>query len=125
MPRSTKEWIGKNDDAPIPPRIKLRLAERANYTCSLCTRGAKPGEADHKVALILGGENRESNLQWLCIPCHRAKTKADMAYKSRAAKAKKRMAGIERKGRPVPGSKRSKWASRYNRETGRFETVLR
>lgn len=92
MVRSTPEWGPKPDDTPIPPRVKVRIAKRANYTCQECGIRAVPGHADHIQALINGGENRESNLQWICVPCHKRKTKADLATKSRAAKRQKRMA---------------------------------
>lgn len=120
--RTVKEWIGKTDDIQIPPRVKLRVAERADYTCALCTRGAKPGQADHKVAIILGGENRETNLQWLCVSCHKAKTKADVAFKSRAAKAKKRVALLKE-----PKMKYSKrfdgTVTKWNPKTRKYEPI--
>jgi len=36
-------------------------------------------DADHILALALGGENRPENLQRLCTPCHKAKTAEDAA----------------------------------------------
>lgn len=35
-------------------------------------------EADHIQALVNGGEDKETNLQVLCIPCHEAKTAQDL-----------------------------------------------
>jgi len=28
MPRSIPEWIGRIDDTPVPPRVRLRALER-------------------------------------------------------------------------------------------------
>jgi 5-methylcytosine-specific restriction enzyme A len=85
MPRSVEEWIGKTDDTPAPPRVRLRVFERAQGVCACCTRRIEAGqrwEADHVVAIINGGANRESNLQLLCEWCHDAKTKRDVREKS-------------------------------------------
>ena len=92
MARSCKEWVGKDDDAAIPPRVKLRVKSRANDCCQNCgIRVRYGGEVDHAIALILGGQNAEGNLRFLCANCHAAKTKADVAAKSRAAKKQKRL----------------------------------
>ena len=55
-----------------------------------------PGEkwqADHKIALINGGENRESNLFPALIGPHKEKTKADVAEKARIASMAKKHIG--------------------------------
>ena len=92
LARSVEEWIGANDDAKIPDRVRQRVVTRANQCCQNCgVRVRHSGEVDHAVALILGGPNRESNLRFLCANCHAAKTKADVAAKSRAAKKQKRL----------------------------------
>lgn len=42
------------------------------------TRGACPGwQVDHITPLKCGGEDRPSNMQWLTIEQHKAKTKAE------------------------------------------------
>jgi 5-methylcytosine-specific restriction endonuclease McrA len=74
--RSTPEWQGKTDDSAIPVRVKLRVHAKAEGCCAKCGVEATTGQYDHAISLILGGENRESNLQFLCVPCHKAKTKA-------------------------------------------------
>jgi 5-methylcytosine-specific restriction endonuclease McrA len=47
-------------------------------------------EVDHIVALELGGRDRDDNLQALCVPHHKAKTKIDagLIAKARRRKAK-------------------------------------
>nr|WP_308801026.1 HNH endonuclease [Streptomyces polyasparticus] len=37
---------------------------------------------DHIVALSCGGEDVDGNVQLLCHPCHRAKTRVDMGHTS-------------------------------------------
>jgi 5-methylcytosine-specific restriction endonuclease McrA len=100
MSRSLPEWIGRSDDAKIPPRVMERVARKVDGRCVVCTREtgpALPGECDHIVPLILGGEHRERNLQWLCKPCHAAKSRLDVKLKAKAARISQRNLGIKRK----------------------------
>ena len=86
MSRETDEWIGKTDDAKIPPRVRVRVFLRHEGICHLSKRKIKPGEPwdlDHIVALINGGEHRESNLAPALRDKHREKTAEDVAEKSR------------------------------------------
>lgn len=112
MSRSTDEWIGKHDDAAIPPRVKDRIARAAGDLCVKCDRKVgnklRP-EFDHTTPLILGGQNRESNIQLLCHECHGAKTKLDVKLKAKVARVRTKLClGIApKKGRPMPGSKAS------------------
>jgi len=50
---------------------------------------------DHIVALINGGENKESNLQALCGQCHRYKTAADVAEKAKVAAVRRKKHGAK------------------------------
>lgn len=112
MSRSTDEWIGKHDDAAIPLRVKERVARASGDLCVKCDR--KVGEKlrpefDHVTPLILGGQNRESNIQLLCHECHGAKTKLDVKLKAKVARVRTKLSlGIKTaKGRPMPGSRAS------------------
>lgn len=85
MARAVKEWIGKTPDAKIPPRVRLRIFEREKGVCHLSGRKITPADLwdlDHKIALINGGEHRESNLYPAIRDKHREKTKEDVAEKS-------------------------------------------
>lgn len=97
--RSTDEWIGENDDSPIPARVKVRVFTACGGACSSCTLlivGKLRPAYDHMQALINGGANRESNLQLLCVPCHSLKTKADVAEKSTTYRKRAKHIGIKK-----------------------------
>lgn len=98
MPRAVKEWIGKTPDTKAPPRVRLRILERENHTCYLSGRKILPGEpwqADHKIAIINGGENRETNLFPALVDKHAEKTKRDVAEKAHRDALAKSHAGIK------------------------------
>jgi len=111
LARVVAEWIGKTDDAKVPPRVRLRIFDRENGACWISGRKIMPGDLwdlDHKIALINGGEHRESNLFPALRDKHREKTKQDVAEKAATAKVRMKHLGIRKpKGRPMPGSKAS------------------
>jgi 5-methylcytosine-specific restriction endonuclease McrA len=79
---------------------KKQIAGRQRFCCSAnvegynCPLDNKPFdesgyEIDHIVELCNGGSNEDSNLQALCIMCHRVKTsRIQMASKSKLVKPK-------------------------------------
>lgn len=99
MSRAVPEWIGATDDAPAPLRVKARIVGRQNGICA-CGCSVKLGmageriEFDHEIALILGGANAEGNLRALRAPCHKVKTKADVAQKSIEARKRAKHMGL-------------------------------
>jgi|ERR1700728_3509639 len=90
MTRSLPEWIGASDDAKVPSRVRLRIFERYDGRCQCgCNRKIATGESwqcDDRIALINGGERRESNLWPLLTEHHKVKTRKDVALKSHAYK---------------------------------------
>lgn len=117
MARTPPEWIGKTDNTKVPPRVRLRVFEAAGGICHLSGRKIQTGEAwelEHKKALILGGEHRESNLAPALVAPHKEKTKAEMKVKSKIARTRKKDIGITRpKGKiRSPGFARSAKADR-------------
>jgi 5-methylcytosine-specific restriction protein A len=126
LSRDVPEWIGKDDNATIPPRVKLRVKHKANGLCEICKVKAERGEVDHITPLIFSTAteplNRERNLQWLCINHHKAKTKSDVALKSLVAKRQIKVAGIEE----VSAFRklREKLNLRYNWKTRRYEKAV-
>ncbi len=99
MPRAVKEWIAKSDDTKVPPRVRQRCFDKVNGVCHICKIQIKVGEtweADHIIALINGGENRESNLGPVHKHCHVSKTAIDDKIKSKTAKVRGRHTGAIR-----------------------------
>ena len=102
MSRPVPEWIAKHENEAIPPRVKLRIFQKFNKRCAVCTLlivGKLRPEYDHVTALINGGEHRERNIQLLCSACHKVKTKADVAEKSDAYRKQLNAAGIRKSAR--------------------------
>lgn len=85
MTRSVPEWIGKTPDQKVPDRVKVRIFDREGGVCHISCRKIMPGELwdlDHKIALINGGQHRESNLFPALKEPHKQKTKDDLAEKA-------------------------------------------
>lgn len=102
MTRSVPEWIGKTPDAKIPPRVRLRVFERHSGKCHLSGRkimAGEPWDCDHIVALVNGGEHRESNLAPALRSKHREKTAEDVAVKSKTYRMRAKHLGQWPKGR--------------------------
>jgi 5-methylcytosine-specific restriction protein A len=96
--RSVPEWIGKTDDAKVPPRVRLRIWEKHEGRCHITGIKILPGvkwELEHVVALCNGGEHRESNLAPALAGPHKIKTKADRREQARSRKRRMTHAGIK------------------------------
>jgi 5-methylcytosine-specific restriction protein A len=105
-----------------PPRVRARVFGVFDGHCPLCTRKILTGERwilDHRIALINGGQNRESNLQPICGWCDRnIKTPADVAKKSKIADQRAKHLGI-RKRSSFPCSKDSPFKKKISGEVVR------
>lgn len=100
MARELPEWIGKTDDDKVPDRIKLRVFFRFDGRCQCgCNRKIATGEPwrlDHKHALILGGEHRESNFQPILVEHDRSKVRGEVKEKARTYRKRKANFGIKK-----------------------------
>ena len=99
MSRSTDEWIGKTDDQAVPPRVRLRVFERHGGICHLSGGKIMPGDAwdvDHVIALVNGGEHRESNMAPALRIEHRKKTARDVAQKAKDRRIRQKHVGVKR-----------------------------
>lgn len=108
MSRTPQEWIGKTDDTPIPARVKLRVFERFKGICQETGQKIRAGDewdCDHKIALINGGQNRESNLRPVLRSAHRAKTRRDLAQKKKDQRVRKKHLGLHKSRNPLPGGR--------------------
>lgn len=122
MSRDVPEWVGKDDNEAIPPRVRARVFLRFGGVCQECTVkiSGKRWVCDHRIAIINGGANRENNLGPIHEACDKPKTAADVAEKSNVARKRMKFLGIApKKGRPMPGSKASGLRKRMNGEVVR------
>lgn len=106
-------------------RTKLFL-ERGGRCEGPCERKLGPADvwhADHIIALENGGTNDPENFQVLCAWCHKPKTATDdaKAAKTRAVAVSLIIPTSQRqkKGPPIPGSKRSPWKKKMSGEVVR------
>ena len=109
MSRDVPEWIGKTDDTPPPPRVKLRIFERCGGVCHISGRKIRPGDKfdyDHITALCNGGENRESNLAPAIREHHREKTADDVKQRAKDDRVRAKHLGIFKPKYPFPSTKR-------------------
>jgi 5-methylcytosine-specific restriction enzyme A len=108
--REVPEWIGRTPETAIPPRVKARVMAKSGDCCEHCGgpfTAVRPPEFDHRLSLVNGGENRESNLQALHRDCHRSKTNADVAMKAKDARVRAKHFGIAAVKQPIGG-----WAAK-------------
>lgn len=109
--RAVPEWIGKTPDSAIPDVVKLRIWFREGGRCHVTGAIIRPGDKfdyEHVIALINGGENRESNIALVLRgKAHKAKTAQDRKERARGDKAVKRLMGIGQSKRPLPCGKGS------------------
>ena len=105
MTRSVPPWRGKTDDTQPPPRVRLRVFERANGCCHRCGRKISAGERwtlEHLRALVNGGANGETNLGVTCDWCLPEKNAEDVTEKSVVARKRRKHLGLTRKKQKIP-----------------------
>lgn len=102
MSRSVKEWVGKTDDEPVPPRVRVRNFLANGGVCCECgvKITGKRWVCDHRKSLKNGGENRESNLGPIHEACNKIKTAADVAEKSMVYRKTAKNIGVRLTSRP-------------------------
>lgn len=98
----------------LTKKQRLAVYENNGGRCHICgqrIRGGEAWEADHyKKAVAQGGTSNIEDFKPAHKGCHAVKTKADNKATNKAKRVKQKHLGIwEPKGKPMPGSKRSKW----------------
>lgn len=73
----------------VKTHIRKKILTRDGYTCQQC--GSPAAEVDHIDNTRGPGYDALSNLQSLCVPCHRAKTQreAQVGRAARVARVKR------------------------------------
>ena len=120
MPRVVTEWHGVSASSDLPPRVKLRILERDGWCCTgPCHRRfdekLRP-QFDHRPPLILGGQNRESQIFAVCAECHSIRTRLDVAAKAKTAKLQRSRAGIKKPSQ-FGNSRNGRWKTRVGGRT--------
>ncbi|MBC9714494.1 HNH endonuclease [Streptomyces sp. TRM66268-LWL] len=80
--RKRRAAIARGNNAAV--RLRRALKRVGHGQCAHCGLSflASAIDVDHIVALSCGGEDVDGNVQLLCHPCHRAKTRVDMGHTS-------------------------------------------
>ncbi|MFI9206203.1 HNH endonuclease [Streptomyces sp. NPDC053048] len=80
--RKRREAIARGRNAAAILRKALRKAGRG--VCASCGLSflASAIDVDHITPLAKGGEDVAANVQYLCKPCHKAKTRKDFGFTS-------------------------------------------
>lgn len=62
--------------------LRLRIQREGWADCANCPARCLPSavDVDHITPLSKGGTDTPDNVQVLCRPCHKAKTRVDMGY---------------------------------------------
>jgi len=82
------------------------IGERADWICELCGLPAIPGQADHILPVIEGGASETENGRWLCLPCHKVKTRSDVSALRKSERVRDRHTGARLPTkRKIPGSR--------------------
>jgi 5-methylcytosine-specific restriction protein A len=76
-----REAIARGNNAAA--RLKSVVKRAGQGECNSChkTYLASAIDIDHVLPLAKGGEDIDENVQCLCRPCHRLKTREDFNYK--------------------------------------------
>lgn len=82
-----------NPSRGAPNRLRKKVLRRDGNRCVQCGSSERL-EVDHILNVAQGGTNHPSNLQTLCVGCHREKSQGE-ALRARVAKQKRRQLPVE------------------------------
>lgn len=108
MSRSLPEWIGATPDSRVPNHVKVRIFDQHQGICHIARRKIRSGEpwdVEHVIALINGGQNRESNMVPALRDKHPEKTARDVAEKSMVYRKRKKHLGLRGRRKTIAGRK--------------------
>lgn len=82
---------------PIPSALRRVVIEAAKGRCAACGEPTEAFEVDHYAPVALGGTNDLSNLQALCPPCHKVKTRKDVKDIAKSKRIRAKRLGVRPK----------------------------
>lgn len=85
----------------VTEQWRHHLVWRQNGVCPGCDITAFTWEFDHVIPLELGGSHSLDNLQALCPPCHKLKTREDLGRIAKAKRQAKLLQPREPSKRPI------------------------
>ena len=85
----------------IPAKMRAQCFALAGGKCELCGERLTAWECDHAVAWFYTETHDAENLQALCPPCHRLKTKLDVRGIAKVKRLIAREAGTRRARKPI------------------------
>ena len=104
-------------------KVRVAAFARCQGRCEICNIKIRLGngpEYDHSTPDAVGGAATLGNCLVLCRACHNTKTwRTDVPQIAKTKRISKKAIGAERKGRPMPGSRKSMWKKKMNGETVR------
>jgi HNH endonuclease len=72
---NTSKMSSEYDRAPVTQKMRISIASGQSYKCNSCDcLFVEPWHIDHIVPLSENGKDDETNMQALCVDCHREKT---------------------------------------------------
>ena len=95
---------------------RTRIHDAVNGVCCLCGTpiGAKRWIVEHLKPLWLGGADDETNMGPAHERCAIDKTVSEAPIKAKSDRVRANYLGIPKTGRPMPGSRRSKFKKRMD-----------
>lgn len=55
----------------VPATTRRRILDRDHHTCTHCGATGVPLEINHIIGLAEGGATEDTNLETICVDCHR------------------------------------------------------
>jgi 5-methylcytosine-specific restriction enzyme A len=97
---------------------RIHLFVQNKGRCAHCAMIIRPGQrwdVDHIIPIALGGSNKETNLQILCLSCHMTKTAyEDIPRITKTKRLEIRHKGAKRSRRPLPCGRDSPFKKRID-----------
>lgn len=79
LPEPCNEGWGSGRGGRPWRRKRATILVRDQYTCQSCGTVTLDLEVDHIINIAQGGNDDDTNLQALCVPCHKLKTAEESA----------------------------------------------